>query len=278
MSTVQKIIKALAIALATFIIFSIISTIASIIFSIAGVNWFFNWLDDENISNTITTEDSFDIEEIKDINLNSSIEKIEIIESNEFKVVAENVPETYECIVEDETLVINSRANNHFKLNNVSKIKIYVPKDFVFDNANLSLGVGEADINYLKTNILDLNCGTGEVDIDYIEATQRAVIKCGVGEFDINESKLANLEFKSGVGEVSITSELTGDCKINSGIGELNIKLRNFDDLLGKITTKKGIGELNVNGRHYSGEQVFGAGNDPLISIDGGIGEINIEY
>ena len=42
MSTIQKIIKALAIALAVFIIFSIVSFVSSIICGIAGINWFFN--------------------------------------------------------------------------------------------------------------------------------------------------------------------------------------------------------------------------------------------
>lgn len=278
MSTVQKIIKALAIALATFIIFSIISAILSVIFSIAGVTWFFNWIDEEDPKNVITTENSFNIEEIKDIKLNSSIEDIEIIESNDFRVVAENVPDTYECKVDGETLIIDSSSNHHFKVNNTSRIKVYIPRNFVFSNAKLTFGVGEANINYLKANILDLSCGAGEVDIDYIEATERANIKCGVGEFDIKESKLANLDCNSGVGEVNLTSELSGICNIESGVGELNIKLRKFDETLGKITTKKGIGELNVNNKHYSGQQVFGIGEDTLISINGGIGEINIEY
>lgn len=280
MSTIQKIIKALAIALAVFIIFSIVSFVSSIICGIAGINWFFNWLDNEEISNTNITsmEKNFDIEEIRNLDLSSSIENVEILSGNEFKVIAENVPESFKCEVEENTLIIDSNTSSRISINNNSSIKVYVPEGFIFNRVNLNLDVGETRIDFLKSDILELKSGAGSVDIKDIEANQKATITCGVGEFDIKNSKISNLEFNSGVGRVSITSELSGKCSIETGVGEVDVNLINFNESLSKINTEKGIGELRVNGRTYSGNQEFGLGNDTIISVKGGIGEINIEF
>lgn len=279
MSTVQKVIKALAMALAVFIIFCIISAISGVICSIAGINKLFSWFDEETITTVTTEEKTFNIEEINNLKIGSSIENVEIITGDEFRVVTQNVPESYRCEVEDGTLVIDSNvSNSKIKLNEDALIKVYVPEDFIFTNVELNLGVGETRISYLKTDTLELNCGAGEVDVKYIEANESANISCGVGEFDIENSKLSNLEFNAGVGEVSITSELKGECNIETGIGEIEITLRNFDENLGKIITEKGLGELKVNRRDYSENQEFGVGNDTIINIKGGVGEIDIEY
>lgn len=133
MSTVQKIIKGLAIALAVFIIFSIVSAISGVLIGIAGINFAFDWISDSSTKNVITVEDKFNVEEIENIELNSSIENIEIFQGDEFKVEAKNVPETYTCELKNNTLVINSRqVNTKFKINKDSKITIYIPEDFKF--------------------------------------------------------------------------------------------------------------------------------------------------
>lgn len=276
MTTVQKVIKGLAIALAVFIIFSIVSAIASVFFTITGINWVIDTFNEE--SSVPYVENTFDIEEIKDINIESGIENIEIIRGNEFKVVGENVPESFSCNVEDETLNIISNGKAKFVFGNDSEIKIYIPDEFVFQNASLSLGVGETKIESLVSEYLDLTCGAGEVEIKYIEARKSATISCGVGEFSIKDSKLNNLDFNAGVGENEITSVLSGECSVEQGVGESNIILKKFDEEKGKINTKKGIGELRVNGKEYSGSQTFGFGEDVIVNVEGGIGEVRIEY
>ncbi len=279
MSTVQKIIKALAIALAVFIIFSIVSAISGVLIGVAGINFAFDWISDNSSENFITVEDKFNIEEIENIELNSSVEDIEILQGEEFKVVAQNVPDSYTCELNENTLVINSRNDkNKFKIKKDSSVKVYVPDEFKFKKGILKLGVGETRIESLMTDVLDIECGAGEVNIQYIEANERADINCGVGEFNIENSKLSNVDFSSGVGEVNITSEFKGKSSIEAGVGEVNINLKKFDEDFGKITISKGIGELCVNGKDYSGNQTFGNGNDMTLEIEGGIGEIDINY
>lgn len=276
MSTIQKIVKAMAIALAVFIIFSIVSGIISIIFSIAGVNWLVGKVTPEAVKDV---ETSFDIEEVKNLKLESGIENVEIIASNEFKVIGQNVPEAFECKIENGTLIIDSNSKKvNIRINNEAIIKVYVPEEFVFANASLMLGVGMTNIEELRTETLELKCGAGKVDLYNVEAKENSTIACGVGEFNIENSKLSNLNFTAGIGECSVDAELVGECSIETGIGETNVKLVNFEENLGKISTEKGIGQLNVNGKECSNKQVFGSGEENRIYVKGGIGEINIEY
>lgn len=279
MSTMQKIVKAFAICLAIGIILSIVSVIASIICGIAGINFLNNWLDDIEVSKTINVENTFNIEDVKSLKLSSNLENVEIYTGDEFKVIGENVLENYSCKLEDNTIVIDSGANGtKIKIDKEAKIKIYVPDDFVFEDVNLGLSLGETVINSLNTDSFELKCGVGEVDIKEISVNKEAKISCGTGECRIENSKISNLEFNAGIGQTSVNSELFGKCSFETGMGELNISLKNFNEEDGKITVQRGVGEIEVNGAECSTNQTFGNGNDTVIDVKGGIGEITIEY
>lgn len=279
MTTMYKIVKGCAIALAALIILSIASAICSAIIAMAGIDYvsdFFTFEDE----NTISKEDVIDIENVQNLNVDSGIGEFAIEPSDEFKVVAQNVSGKYECKVENGTLKIVNKTKGkiNFNDNNVPKVTIYVPESFYFYCVNLDLGAGETNISSLKADKIDIDCGAGELNIDYIEARENISIDGGVGEFTIRDSILNDLDFEAGVGESNITSKLTGKCEIDTGVGQTIINLVDFDEDNGRITTNKGIGEIRVNGKSAKSEDSFGNGNENIIKISGGVGEIRIEY
>ena len=82
MTTFQKIVKAAAIALAIFIIFTMVSTILSITFTIFGGNLLFNLIGQNSEIVTVNEEKIehvFEIEQVKNLNINTSIENVEIL-------------------------------------------------------------------------------------------------------------------------------------------------------------------------------------------------------
>ena len=89
MSTLQKIVKGFAIALAIAIIFGIISIISSIIIGISGINYLFEFIGNEE--NVQIIENTFDKNEVKNLYLDSDIGDIDIVVGNELKVIAKNV-------------------------------------------------------------------------------------------------------------------------------------------------------------------------------------------
>lgn len=279
MTNMHKIVKACAIALAALIILSIASAVCSAIIAMAGIDYISDFLTLEN-ENTISKDDVIDIESVQNLDVDSGIGEFYIEPSDEFRVVAQNVSEKYECRVENGTLKVSNKTKGKIKFNdsNTPKVTIYVPKSFYFYSAELNLGAGETNISSLRADKIDIDCGAGELNIDYIEAREEISIDGGVGEFTIRDSVLNNLDFEAGVGESHITSKLTGKCEIDTGVGQTSINLIDFDESNGKIVTNKGIGEIRVNGNSAKSEDSFGNGNDNIIKISGGVGEIKLEY
>ena len=277
MSTLQKVIKGVAIALAIAIIFGIISIVASVIIGISGINYFFDFIKTEE--NVQIVENVFNKEDIKNLYLDSDIGDIDVVVGNEFKVVAQNVSESFNCTLEGDTLNIieNKEGISNFKGNN-TKITLYIPNDVVFNTVNLDLNVGDNNIQSLRTNKLNLNSGTGQIDIGYLEVLENAIITSGVGELDIENSDINNLELEAGIGECDIRGTLKGNTTIKADVGSVNIRLNSFNNTTDKIIVEKGIGEIEVNERKYSGNQEFGNGDENIINIEGSIGDIDIEY
>lgn len=277
MSTLQKVIKGVAIALAIAIIFGIISIVASVIIGISGINYFFDFIKTEE--NVQIVENVFNKEDINNLYLDSDIGDIDVVVGNEFKVVAQNVSESFNCTLEGDTLNIieNKEGISNFKGNN-TKITLYIPNDVVFNTVNLDLNVGDNNIQSLRTNKLNLNSGTGQIDIGYLEVLENAIITSGVGELDIENSDINNLELEAGIGECDIRGTLKGNTTIKADVGSVNIRLNSFNNTTDKIIVEKGIGEIEVNERKYSGNQEFGNGDENIINIEGSIGDIDIEY
>lgn len=276
MTTLQKIIKAIAIALAIMIIFGIISVVFSIILSIAGVNYIFDFISKENVQ---IVENSYNKEDVISLNVDTNIANIDILVGDEFKVIGENVSENFESKLENGVLTISEESSNISKINGKSsKIKIYIPEDIVFESVDLDVDVGESNIHRLKANILNLNSGTGEIDIKNLEVIGSAVIKSGVGEFNIENSVINNLELESGVGECDIRASIKGSSKIKADIGSISLHLIDFDTTTDKVIIEKGLGQLEINERNYSENQEVGQGSENVINIEGSIGEIDIEY
>lgn len=279
MTTMYKIVKACAIGLAAFIVFSIISGICSAIIALAGFDYISEVFETDN-GERKSQEDKIDIETVQNLEVDSGIGEFRIETSNEFKVLAENVSNKYSCKVENGTLKIEDKTKGKIKINSDSapKITIYIPETFCFKSVELDLGVGETIISSLKADEIDIDCGAGELDIDYIEARREISIDGGVGKFIIKDSILNDLDYDAGVGEGSITSKLTGRCDIDTGVGQIRINLKDFDEETGKIITNKGIGDIRVNGKSAKSHDSFGIGNENVINISGGVGEIKIEY
>lgn len=78
-----------------------------------------------------------------------------------------------------------------------------------------------------------------------------------------------------GVGKFSITSSIIGDSKINAGIGSLELNILEKEENY-KIKIDKGIGNIKINGENVT-DDIYGSG-ERIIDIEGGIGNINIDF
>ncbi len=271
MTSVQRIIKYFAIALAVCIIVTIISTIWTVFYGLSGI---FEPEKDNNVLSeemlvTNIEEKSVDNLSIKLASTNLIIKKGEVL-----KIETNN--KYIECKQNISDLKIEEKSNRFFAKNPIPTLVIYIPENIEFKNIDIEAGAGSINIDKLVTNKLSFELGAGKIDIDKLKVLDKAKIDGGAGSFNINSGEICNLDLDMGVGEANIKTKLKGNSDIDAGIGNLNINIdASMKDY--KVKLDKGIGNVRINDEKFSDEVVYGNGEN-YIKVDGGIGNINIRF
>lgn len=274
MTTLQKVIKYLALAFAIFIIVNIISCI------LFGIYTFANLL---GLKKTQVVQE----ENLQEINYaiesaNTKILKIDLqytnlkIQKGDTLKVESNTS-NITCTQNNNQLIIKEKGHSWFTINekDASQLVISVPEEMVFNKVNIDAGAGEIYIETLNTNELNFEMGAGKVEIHKLNVNNRAKIDGGAGKIELMSGEIANLDLDMGVGECILNTKLNGNNDIDAGIGKLEIDLtNNIEDYTIKVS--KGIGSITIDGKEASNDTVYGTG-DTNIKVDGGIGAIIIK-
>lgn len=268
MTSLQKAIKYLAMALAIFLCVSIIG---GIITGLTGISFILSSKDKEPIGKMQVYPID---DEISSLSLNLSAAKLKIKTSDKFSVESNH---SYISIdsKNGELCIDETKELFSFSSKGVTVI-LNIPNGFVFENATIDTGAGEVEIEALSANNLNLSLGAGEANIKNLTANSSACIDGGAGELNIDGGLLCNLELDMGVGELSLKSRIEGQSSLDYGIGETKLTLLgNREDY--QIEIDKGIGKAKLDGENMYDESVYGYGKNK-IEIDGGIGEIDIRF
>ena len=265
MTTLQKVIKYLAIAFAVFLTVSIIGGILSAVSLFGGL-----FSSDAVLEDVKTYSVAAEIYNL-DIEINAA--DLLIKEGEAFSVESNlkhlKVEEKGGLLTIQETKKFTGTYNG-------AVLTVYVPAGTVFDNVNLTTGAGRLTIGNLSSGTLDFELGAGDVSIDSLVATKSADIEGGAGRITISGGALKDLDLEMGVGQLNLTSALTGDCQLDLGVGESNITLIGKKDDY-KLDLEKGLGSISVDGKNVSDYGSSGSG-DNRVMIEGGIGAINLTF
>lgn len=278
MSGFQKTMKYIAIAFAVFLAVMIVAGIANLTFAIASAVTGDGIGDNDgktiDFTDTFTGVDRLDIE--------NSTGKLIIKQGNELRIEAENVNEGFKAEVNDGTLTISDDDSRyeffwfHFNgFNNPnSKITIYLPEDFIADEAYIDSGAGTVSIDGLFAKTLVVSAGAGAVDGNHLYA-EDVTFDGGVGAVTLKDVSFYDAELNCGVGPLMITGELTGDTNIDCGIGGVTLELiGNVDDY--DLDVDSGIGTIKLNGKKISDDYKTDRNAPNYIQIEGGIGDVRI--
>ena len=153
---------------------------------------------------------------------------------------------------------------------------LYLPEDFVFEEAEIATGAGVLKIDAFSAKKLTMELGAGEVEISKLTATEHAEIEGGAGKLTIKDGSLSNLDFEMGLGELNLTAAILGNSEIDCGVGKMNLTLKGGRETYSVILSK-GIGNATVDGQNVKNGETVGGGANKL-QINGGIGEISVEF
>ena len=162
------------------------------------------------------------------------VEKLQIKQKNVDK---------YRCYVEEGSLHIEGNLKTKVDIaNHDGEITIVIPKNIVFQEVDLEVGAGKADVANLKANQVDIELGAGEVNVTGLD-TKKFDAKTGAGK---------------------LYAELVG--KQNDYSYELEC----------------GIGQLKIGDSSYSGlgteQNITNPGAERFADIECGVGEIIIKF
>ena len=274
MTTAQKVIKYIATAFAAFLVVTIISAVLGggyILLNALGLI--------KNNQETLTDNLKIiasGIEEISTLKIELSCTNLEIKVGDSFKVETNNTKITFSN--NNGRIEIKEENNSWLNRKNyVSNLIIYIPEDnFILDEATIQTGAGKINIEKLLAQNLYLKLGAGEVQIQNLFAINEAKVDGGVGKTELKSCEINNLKANLGVGEFIFSGNLTGKNEIDSGVGAVNINLNGEKEDY-TIEVSKGLGSVTLNGQKIESDKTVGNGKN-LLDIDGGIGEIKINF
>lgn len=268
MTSVQKIIKYLALA---FAIFLSVSIIGGIITGLAGVSFLLSGGDGQAVGDMQV----YPIEgEISSLSLKLSGAELKIKASDEFSVESNHDYLSVEA--ENGELRIHETKRLFSVYPKGVTVILNLPEDFAFEEAAVETGAGRVEIEALSAEILKLSLGAGEAEIKNLTASSRADIDGGAGRLTVDGGRLCNLKLDMGVGELTLKSRLEGASRLDYGVGEARLTLLGGREEY-RIELDKGIGEATLEGESMRDDSVYGAGENK-IEIDGGIGAIRVEF
>lgn len=274
MTSAQKIIKYLATAFAVFLIVTIISSILSGGYALLSVFGLIHT--NKNIVTADLKVISSEIEEVSTLQIDLAYTNLDIKTGDNFKVETNNSKITYTN--DNDSIKIKEENRNWLNNNNKeSNLIIYIPEDMVaIDEIKVETGAGKINIEKLNTQGLYFELGAGDVYIENLIASSEAKIDGGVGKIELKSCEINNLKANLGMGEFTFSGKLTGKSKIDSGVGAINMDLM-YNKKNYTIDVSKGIGNVTLDRQKIETDRVYGTGENHL-KIDGGIGEIKIEF
>ena len=274
MTTVQKVIKYLALAFAIFLTVTIIGGILSAVGLLSSL--FSD--DDAAWGDVIGETKTYTVSsEISDLNIQINAADFYIKEGNGFSVESNlknlEVDEKNGCLTLKDLTKIKLNGSNAYEN---AVLTIYVPAGTVFDNVNIKTGAGRFTVDSLSAATIGFELGAGDVTISKLIAEKSANIEGGAGRITISNGAIKNLDLEMGLGQLNLTSALTGDCNLDSGVGEMNVTLLGSKDDY-ELDIEKGIGNITVDGKNVTDYGSSGNGANE-VEIHGGIGSINVRF
>lgn len=273
MTEFQRIVKYIALAMGIGLAITIIGGIASILFAITGIA--------DGFSSSKTKNFSQAYENVKSLEIDTTVSNIKIKVGNEFHVEGINVPERFTCNLKNNgTLLIQTGKNSGLQFSiferKHSTITITIPDDYKFDKTIIDNGTGNITIEQLYTDTLDIDCGVGDTLISEITA-DRVDIDGGVGNLEFRDAVLNNCDIKGGTGNISITGSLYGKNEFNTGVGNIRLDLNGHSDQY-NLKINKGLGNVKIDGESYNNINWNNNNAEHSIKIDGGVGDTSVRF
>lgn len=190
--------------------------------------------------------------DISELKIEASFLNIEIRQGDEFRIVAENVPEKLAPSAARSGGVLKIANENEFKFKNVKfgginidsvgTYTVYIPAD-TLEKADIEATFCSMAISSLQAEELNIECSFGEYNISGA-ACSKIDADCSFSDTSLNETECEKLSYASSFGSFEAESlKITGSADFDNSFGSLEVQLigDNYDfssvNTIGSIDT-----------------------------------------
>lgn len=220
-------------------------------------------MDESDESAELNLPDQMEVEELE---LDIGLGELEVIPGKEWSVKGAHLtqPKQLEYSLYNGELKVrygikkNKISGKQFR----DKVVVTIPTDCSLRSVVLNSGVGDVTLRGVKAEKLKLNGGVGDITAQEIQI-------------------LNNLEVDSGVGDIDLDGVFRGEVELNGGVGNLQMTLRQVSEQDYDFDVESGVGNIQIGEKDlslFSGEYEANQGKENQISVDGGVGEIQIRF
>lgn len=261
MSKLVSLAKVFGIALATFIIFMVISSLLFV------ANIFHSNKDESDLTRHEVIKESIMALDLDFANVNL------YIETGDDFTVNTNIRNLE--IKESEHKLKMSTSGFSFGKSNNRTINITVPKDLNLEQVKIDTALGKVSIKNITAREWDLSLGMAKTILDNISSLNKATIENGAGYFEANNCTFNNLDFQNGLGSAKLAVSLNGQTTFDNGLGSVETRILDSKDNY-TIDINNSMGAVNVLDEAVSNGQL-GQGSKRM-SIDNGMGTVDIKF
>lgn len=143
---------------------------------------------------------------------------------------------------------------------------------------DMKAGVGSIEIEELKAESALFDIGAGSLTAEKADISGDTQVSVGMGSAVLEGVLQGKCAIECGMGDVTLEGTLQNDCMIDCGMGSVQLQLdgreEDFD-----YKVSHGEGNIDLGSRTMAmGEQEIDNGADKKITIDCGMGTIDIDF
>lgn len=178
--------------------------------------------------------------DISELALEAAFLDIEIRTGDEFKIVAENVPERLVLSAEESDGKLKIGQEEEFKTSNVKigkiddastgKYIIYIPED-TLKKIDIEAAFCSVEISSLQAEKLDMECSFGEYNIND-SVFEKMDIECSFSDSSVEDAECGKLSYASSFGSFEAENlKITDSGAFDNSFGEMDVQLAgdNYD-------------------------------------------------
>lgn len=220
-----------------------------------------------------------------DINIKYGMLTIETHSEDYIAVTTTQADSDFKCKKSGNTLKIEDKRREYlggilYNEYEGSYVHVFVPEDMFFEEIDIEVGAGDANVETLNCADISIEVGAGTFTGQNIISNKKAKFEVGAGRMDIMELKSKETKLENGVGETIISGTIAGDMTINCGVGSVQL------DILGaesdyNYDIDRGIGTIRIGEIEFSGltgRKRIDNNSDTDVKIDCGIGSVQLDF